>query len=96
VESLDWTGEPHPRFPVQDHILSIGGDALNHSFNVASALGIQTLTKTFYTDTYYVPSRSYKPTLPPKKQKKTSVPNKFCFHYLLPKFDFKPKKSVPP
>jgi hypothetical protein len=28
VDPLDWTDEPHPRFPVQGHILSIGGDAL--------------------------------------------------------------------
>ncbi len=27
-DSLDLTHEPHPRFPVQGHILSIGGDAL--------------------------------------------------------------------
>jgi hypothetical protein len=26
----DSTYEPHPRFPVQDHILNIGGDALLH------------------------------------------------------------------
>ncbi len=28
MDVLDWTDEPHPRFPVQGHILSIGGDAL--------------------------------------------------------------------
>jgi hypothetical protein len=29
VVSLDWTQEPHPRFPVQEgHILNIAGDAL--------------------------------------------------------------------
>ncbi len=28
VDPLDWTDEPHPRFLVQGHILSIGGDAL--------------------------------------------------------------------
>jgi len=28
VDSLDLTYEPHPRFPVQGHILSVGGDAL--------------------------------------------------------------------
>jgi len=28
VDSLDLTDEPHPRFLVQGHILSIGGDAL--------------------------------------------------------------------
>jgi hypothetical protein len=27
-ESLDLTHEPHPRFPVRGHRLSIGGDAL--------------------------------------------------------------------
>jgi hypothetical protein len=27
-DSLDLTNEPHPRFPVEGHILSIGGDAL--------------------------------------------------------------------
>jgi hypothetical protein len=27
-DSLDLTNEPHPRFLVQGHILSIGGDAL--------------------------------------------------------------------
>jgi hypothetical protein len=26
VDSMD---QPHPRFPVQDHILSVGGDALS-------------------------------------------------------------------
>jgi hypothetical protein len=29
VDSLDWTDEPHPRFPGQGHILSVGGDALS-------------------------------------------------------------------
>jgi hypothetical protein len=28
VDSLDLTLEPHPRFLVQGHILSVGGDAL--------------------------------------------------------------------
>ncbi len=28
VDSLDLTNEPHPRFLVQGHILSVGGDAL--------------------------------------------------------------------
>ncbi len=28
VDSLNWPNEPHPRFPVQGHILGIGGDAL--------------------------------------------------------------------
>ncbi len=29
VDSLDWVDQPHPRFPIQGHILSIGGDALS-------------------------------------------------------------------
>jgi hypothetical protein len=29
VDSLEWTDEPHPRFPGQGHILSAGGDALS-------------------------------------------------------------------
>jgi hypothetical protein len=28
VDSLDLTHEPHPRFPLEGHILNIGGDAL--------------------------------------------------------------------
>jgi hypothetical protein len=28
LDSLDLTAAPHPRFPVQSHILSVGGDAL--------------------------------------------------------------------
>ncbi len=33
VDSLDLTYEPHPRFPVQGHILNAGGDALNSFIN---------------------------------------------------------------
>jgi hypothetical protein len=28
MDSVDWTDEPHPRFLMQGHILSVGGDAL--------------------------------------------------------------------
>jgi hypothetical protein len=28
VDSLDLTDQPHPRIPVQAHILNVGGDAL--------------------------------------------------------------------
>jgi hypothetical protein len=30
MDSLDLTTAPHPRVPVQVHILSVGGDALRH------------------------------------------------------------------
>jgi hypothetical protein len=29
VDPLDMTAAPHPRFPVQGHILSTGGDAVS-------------------------------------------------------------------
>jgi hypothetical protein len=29
MDSLDLTDEPHPRLPVQGHILSVGGDAIS-------------------------------------------------------------------
>jgi hypothetical protein len=97
VDSPDWTGEPHPRFPVQGHILSIGGDALKQSFNVALALGIQTLAKTFiHTLITYLVTHTNQ-LWPQKKQEKTSVPNKFCFHYLyFPNLISNPRKESPP
>ncbi len=29
VDSLDWADQRHPRFPVQGHMLSVGGDAVS-------------------------------------------------------------------
>jgi hypothetical protein len=34
VDSMDLIDEPHSRFPVQGHILSIGEDALKKQFSI--------------------------------------------------------------
>jgi hypothetical protein len=61
---LDWTHEPHPRFSVEGHILSIGGDALrdgkyqtNHLIiNRVVVFFLQTKSK-FQTNTKWLDPR---------------------------------------
>jgi len=45
ANSLDLTDEPHPPFLVQDHILSIVGDALNNEMKFCEKYEVGMLKK---------------------------------------------------
>jgi hypothetical protein len=96
VDSLDWTGEPSSKIPsAGSHILSIGGDALNQSFNVASALGIQTLPKTFaYTLITYLVTHSNQ-LWPQKNKRKLVCQTNFVFIIYFPNLISNPRKECP-
>jgi len=49
LHSLDWTHEPHPRFPVQGRILSVGGDALTRVAGTSWETYLSRINKTGIT-----------------------------------------------